>query len=129
MLRGAKRGAVAAIGAAIPRYAIPIQATTTDGGIQLLQEEEDERVHSHAALDAQQQASSYEIMASLSHYIPQGSIDAEPFGIGGGREFCGATVLARPGAGGSGCRGGHSPPCRPAPAPAQEGRALAPPPR
>ena len=92
MLLGATPGAVPAIGTAIPGYPVPTQKTTTDGGIQLLQEEEDELTHSHTALNAQLLAISYEMMASLCHYIPQGSIDAEPFGIGGSIEFGGEHI-------------------------------------
>jgi hypothetical protein len=82
MLLGVDPGAEPAVGTAIQPYAVPIQATTTDGGIQLIAEEQSELDASHEAGEIQTAVGIIETLAGLMHALPDFSFDIEPFGIG-----------------------------------------------
>jgi hypothetical protein len=85
--------AVPAAGATIPLAAMPSQqAVPGDGGIPLVQGEEQELDSSHSARDWQDKSSTTETLAGLMHYIPQGHIRVSPLGVGAEIQFGGEHI-------------------------------------
>src|SRR5262249_10771164 len=91
-LLGVSPGPGPAVGPTIQPYSIPAQPTSTDGGIQLIQEEKSELDASHDARDLQTAMGIIESLAGFLHLIPDLSVDVEPFGIGLSVVFGGTSL-------------------------------------
>ena len=82
MLLGVAQSTEPAVGTTIADYPVPTQDMTTNGGIELIQEEKSELDASHDARDQQTAAGIIESLAGFLHLIPDFSVDVQPFGIG-----------------------------------------------
>jgi hypothetical protein len=84
-LLGVSSPSVPAVGSDIPLLTIPTQpAQNAEGGLPLLQEEQDELDASHSARDWQQSAASIEVIAHELAYMPDVEAAAKPMGAGVG---------------------------------------------
>src|SRR5262249_17224578 len=84
-LLGATSPSVPAVGANVPLTSVPTQpAQNAEGGLPLLQEEQNELDSSHSAADWQPKAAGREITANMLAYMPDIEMAAKPMGAGVG---------------------------------------------
>ncbi|MGH3297611.1 MAG: neuraminidase-like domain-containing protein [Trebonia sp.] len=91
-LLGATSGAAPPPGTAIADLTVPTEPATTDGGMQLLPEEQSELDASHDARDLQTEVGITETLAGLMHALPDFSGNVQPFGIGLSVVFGGTSL-------------------------------------
>jgi hypothetical protein len=63
-----------------------------ESGVKLIAGEKAEMDNSARAMVLQQHASGMEGLAGLMHFIPTGTVDAKPFGLGAGASFGGSNI-------------------------------------
>jgi hypothetical protein len=94
-LLGVTSPSVPGVGQNVPLVTVPAQpAQNAEGGLPLLQEEQNELDSSHSARDWQAQAAQLEVTANMLAYMPDIEIAAKPMGAGIGTTWGMRNIIA-----------------------------------